>query len=172
MGARVYDPYTGTFTQPDPVQGGGANAYGYTNGDPVNETDLDGRSFEYENPQEEIAEGVRGDGQEGEFTVAGGGVEIDAHDEGTIGDATRDATDTSLFTRHGLNRVIGDGDTRAGVTPAALLDTLNNPDTVTDGIDEKGRPYIELRTANARVIKNPQGRIVSANPLRGAGANR
>jgi hypothetical protein len=44
MGARVYDPYTGTFTQPDPIQGGGANAYGYTDGDPVNETDLDGEA--------------------------------------------------------------------------------------------------------------------------------
>jgi len=44
MGARVYDPYTGTFTQPDPIQGGGANAYGYTNADPVNETDLGGKS--------------------------------------------------------------------------------------------------------------------------------
>jgi hypothetical protein len=42
MGARVYNPYTGTFTQPDPIQGGGANAYGYTDGDPVNETDLTG----------------------------------------------------------------------------------------------------------------------------------
>jgi uncharacterized protein RhaS with RHS repeats len=44
MGARVYDPYTGTFTQPDPIPGGGANAYGYTDGDPVNETDLSGTS--------------------------------------------------------------------------------------------------------------------------------
>jgi hypothetical protein len=44
MGARVYDPYTGTFTQPDPIKGGGANAYGYTDGDPVNETDLSGDS--------------------------------------------------------------------------------------------------------------------------------
>jgi RHS repeat-associated protein len=35
MGARVYDPYTGTFTQPDPIQGGGANAYGYTDGERV-----------------------------------------------------------------------------------------------------------------------------------------
>jgi uncharacterized protein RhaS with RHS repeats len=42
MGARVYNPYTGTFTQPDPIQGGGLNAYGYANGDPVNETDLTG----------------------------------------------------------------------------------------------------------------------------------
>jgi RHS repeat-associated protein len=45
MGARVYDPYTGTFAQPDPIQGGGANAYGYTDGDPVNETDLTGDCF-------------------------------------------------------------------------------------------------------------------------------
>jgi uncharacterized protein RhaS with RHS repeats len=42
MGARVYDPDTGTFLQTDPIQGGGANAYGYTDGDPVNETDLSG----------------------------------------------------------------------------------------------------------------------------------
>jgi uncharacterized protein RhaS with RHS repeats len=44
MGARVYDPYTGTFTQPDPIQGGGATPYGYTDGDPVNETDLGGNT--------------------------------------------------------------------------------------------------------------------------------
>jgi uncharacterized protein RhaS with RHS repeats len=49
MGARVYDPYTGTFTQADPIQGGGANAYGYTNGDPVNMTDLNGQRGSYGN---------------------------------------------------------------------------------------------------------------------------
>jgi uncharacterized protein RhaS with RHS repeats len=42
MGARVYDPYTGTFLQTDPLLRGGANAYGYTDGDPVNQTDLSG----------------------------------------------------------------------------------------------------------------------------------
>jgi hypothetical protein len=42
MGARVYDPYTGAFLQTDPIQGGSANAYGYTSGDPVNELDLTG----------------------------------------------------------------------------------------------------------------------------------
>jgi RHS repeat-associated protein len=42
MGARVYDPYTGTFLQPDPIPGADANNYGYTDGDPVNETDLTG----------------------------------------------------------------------------------------------------------------------------------
>ena len=43
MGARVYDPYTGTFLQTDPIPGADANAYGYTDGDPVNEVDLTGQ---------------------------------------------------------------------------------------------------------------------------------
>jgi hypothetical protein len=43
MGARVYDPYTGTFLQTDPIPGADANAYGYTDGDPVNETDPTGQ---------------------------------------------------------------------------------------------------------------------------------
>ena len=38
----MYDPYTGTFTQPDPIQGGGATPYGYTSGDPINHLDLTG----------------------------------------------------------------------------------------------------------------------------------
>jgi hypothetical protein len=46
MGARVYDPYTGTFTQPDPIPGADASHYGYANGDPVNEIDLTGEQGE------------------------------------------------------------------------------------------------------------------------------
>ena len=60
MGARVYDPYTGTFTQPDPIQGGGANAYGYTDGDPINELDLGG-----EEPGQELIGGGEMDGPGG-----------------------------------------------------------------------------------------------------------
>jgi uncharacterized protein RhaS with RHS repeats len=41
MGARVYDPYTGTFLQPDPLRQG-PTPYGYTDGDPVNKVDLSG----------------------------------------------------------------------------------------------------------------------------------
>jgi RHS repeat-associated protein len=42
MGARSYIPQLGRFLQPDPSPGGSANAYAYTHGNPVNETDLSG----------------------------------------------------------------------------------------------------------------------------------
>jgi hypothetical protein len=43
MGVRTSVPQLGRFLQPDPVQGGSANDYDYTNQDPVNTVDLDGR---------------------------------------------------------------------------------------------------------------------------------
>ena len=46
MGARSYIPQLGRFLQTDPVAGGSANAYAYTNGNPVNETDLTGEYVE------------------------------------------------------------------------------------------------------------------------------
>jgi RHS repeat-associated protein len=45
MGIRLYDPTTGRFLSTDPVPGGSANAYEYGNGDPVNNYDLDGKSW-------------------------------------------------------------------------------------------------------------------------------
>jgi hypothetical protein len=42
MGARSYIPQLGRFLQPDPSPGGSANAYSYTYGNPLNETDLTG----------------------------------------------------------------------------------------------------------------------------------
>jgi RHS repeat-associated protein len=44
MGARSYVPQIARFLQPDPVQGGSANAYTYTFGDPVNSSDPSGAS--------------------------------------------------------------------------------------------------------------------------------
>ncbi len=43
MGARPYVPGLGRFLEVDPIEGGSANDYDYTAGDPVNATDLDGR---------------------------------------------------------------------------------------------------------------------------------
>ena len=42
MGARSYVPEIGRFLQPDPIEGGSANAYAYTYGDPVNSADPSG----------------------------------------------------------------------------------------------------------------------------------
>ncbi len=42
MGARSYVPQLGAFLQPDPQPGGSANAYAYTQGDPLNESDPSG----------------------------------------------------------------------------------------------------------------------------------
>ena len=47
MGARPYHPNLGRFTQVDPVQGGSANDYDYTSGDPVNRFDLDGKCWQF-----------------------------------------------------------------------------------------------------------------------------
>ncbi|MFF2305911.1 DNRLRE domain-containing protein [Streptomyces sp. NPDC058128] len=44
MGVRLYNPTTGRFLSADPVYGGGANAYAYPV-DPINQYDLDGRSW-------------------------------------------------------------------------------------------------------------------------------
>jgi RHS repeat-associated protein len=43
MGVRLYVPTMGRFLQVDPVPGGSANAYDYTNQDPINAFDLDGK---------------------------------------------------------------------------------------------------------------------------------
>ncbi|WP_406386411.1 RHS repeat-associated core domain-containing protein [Streptomyces sp. NBC_01618] len=42
MGVRLYDPSRGRFMQTDPVYGGSANAYDYSNADPCNSTDTNG----------------------------------------------------------------------------------------------------------------------------------
>jgi RHS repeat-associated protein len=42
MGARSYVPSIGRFLQPDPIEGGSANEYAYTYGDPINTADPSG----------------------------------------------------------------------------------------------------------------------------------
>jgi len=48
MGARGYNPITGQFLSPDPVQGGNETPYNYPN-DPLNSSDISGKSKENEN---------------------------------------------------------------------------------------------------------------------------
>jgi RHS repeat-associated protein len=47
LGARSYVPQIGRFLQPDPQPGGSANAYSYTQGDPLNESDPSGELSRY-----------------------------------------------------------------------------------------------------------------------------
>lgn len=82
-------------------------------------------------------------------------------------------TEISGFVRHGINRAIGDGASRVGVKPGAVLDALKNPSKIVKGVDDLGRPFQVFHGADARAVVNPQiGNIVSMNPLLGAGAAR
>ncbi len=45
MGERSYVPQLGRFLQTDPIPGGSANAYAYTNADPINTTDPTGDEY-------------------------------------------------------------------------------------------------------------------------------
>ncbi|WP_434111522.1 hypothetical protein [Methylocaldum sp. GT1TLB] len=84
----------------------------------------------------------------------------------------KDGAEIFGFTRHGIDRVIGDGGKRAGTKPEAILDALKNPTKVKEGIDSQGRPFKFYQGENARVVVNPEtGKVVSTNPLSGAGAN-
>lgn len=99
--------------------------------------------------------------------------------DSVAGDTTitaADGTEVTGYTRHGLNRAIGDGPQatgvaeRAGTDPRAILDALRNPQRVTQGVDQLGRPYKVYTGSGARVVVNPQtGRIISTNPLGRAG---
>jgi hypothetical protein len=97
-------------------------------------------------------------------TVAGG----EAAAEGIL---ASNGTRILGLTRHGVQRVIGDGAKRAGTRPEAILDALRNPRKIIDAVDLKGRPFQIFTGENARVVVNPEtGMIISTNPLSAAGA--
>jgi hypothetical protein len=74
-------------------------------------------------------------------------------------------------TSHGVDRAIGDAAARAGTKPEAILDALQNPRKIVSGVDPQGRPFQRFYGQDARVVVNPQtGKVVSVNPLSGAGA--
>ncbi len=80
----------------------------------------------------------------------------------------KNGTEITGLVRHGVQRAIGDGASRAGVRPQAVLDALKNPNKIVEGVDNQGRPFQIFNGQNARVVVNPQtGKIVSMNPFSG-----
>jgi RHS repeat-associated protein len=77
MGVRSYVPAMGRFTSVDPVVGGSATAYDYSNADPVNGLDLDGRQARWRNPwsmfNEFLNHGVEKKAKEGAKDIANAG---------------------------------------------------------------------------------------------------
>jgi hypothetical protein len=69
------------------------------------------------------------------------------------------------YTKHGLNRAIGDGLGVQGTSIKAILDALKDPTKVTSGIDDLGRSFTKYRGKDAIVVINPTtGNIISAIP--------
>lgn len=75
------------------------------------------------------------------------------------------------FTKHGIDRAVGDGAKRAGTKPAAMLDALKNPVKISDKVDSEGRVSRRYIGEQGRVVVNPEtGKVISTNPTSGAGA--
>jgi hypothetical protein len=70
------------------------------------------------------------------------------------------------FTGHGVDRAIGNGSDRAGVSPQGILDALKNPLKIGDvKIDQLGRQSQRFIGEMGEVVVNPQtGKIISVNP--------
>ncbi|MFA6095085.1 MAG: RHS repeat-associated core domain-containing protein [Candidatus Paceibacterota bacterium] len=193
FGARDYDAQTGRWTAKDPIEfdGGDTNLFGYVANDPVNFIDPQGLDICAVNGmREECATGMRpppeGTPTTGPLSPMAGPVGAAAAADAVstlycpeLGVAAKagkilakDGTEILGFTKHGINRVIGDGGKRAGTKPDAFLDAVKNPTKIKDGVDTQGRPYRVYQGQDARVVINPNtGQVVSTNPLSGAGAN-
>lgn len=88
------------------------------------------------------------------------------------GIVAKDGTKITGLTKHGVDRVIGDGGKRAGTKPTAILDALKNPSKVKEGVDSQGRAFKVYTGEKARVVVNPDnGKIISTNPLSREGAH-
>jgi len=92
--------------------------------------------------------------------------------EKNAGIFAQNGTKVSGFTRHGIDRAVGDTYDRAGTTPKAILDALKSPLKIESRRDAAGLPAQIFFGRDARVIVNPDtGQIVSVNPLSSIGAH-
>ena len=84
----------------------------------------------------------------------------------------KDGLEINGFTRHGIERAIGDSASRRGVKPRAILDAIKDPLKVVEKVDSNGRATRKYIGLNAEVVVNPEtGRVVTLYPVTGAGAN-
>lgn len=88
------------------------------------------------------------------------------------GIVAKDGTAITGLTKHGVDRVIGDGAKRGGTKPDAILDAVKNPAKIREGVDTLGRPFKVYSGESARVVINPKtGKIISTNPLSREGSH-
>jgi hypothetical protein len=107
----------------------------------------------------------------GQVATGGRGASVAKAAKGA-GIVAKDGTAITGLTKHGINRVIGDGTKRAGTKPDAILDAVKNPAKIKEGVDNLGRPFKVYTGENARVVINPEtGKIISTNPLSRDGAH-
>ena len=172
MGVRLYTPVLGRFLSVDPVEGGSANTYDYTNADPINEIDLDGkwsrkRAWNWvKRNKYNIALTAAG-------FIPGVGVGVMAYRSlrgaQTAYKAARYLAGPSRniagHTRHGLNRAIGMQ--RPGVSHRAMLDAVRSGKRSL-GIGTRGHTWRHTGR-DAVVILNRQGCVVSCWPRGRAG---
>ena len=116
--------------------------------------------------------GGRGGAASGGIGVGVGSLLPRGATDGGITITASDGADITGFKSHGIDRVIGDGAGRAGTTPQAILNAFKNPNSITEGVDDLGRPFKIYTGNDARVVINPPtGQVVSVNPMSGAGAS-
>jgi RHS repeat-associated protein len=157
MGARSYVPQIGRFLQNDPIPGGSANPYAYTNGNPINETDLTGdyvennysaRIFAEEDneaiEQEAAREAAAREIAEREAAIAAAEAELQAKETaeqastnpqnqaaaGPLGGSPGWACGYAATTGQEDPECGGGGSSGGVINPASLLKAIGSPDEV------------------------------------------
>jgi RHS repeat-associated protein len=181
---RNYSPMLGRYAEPDPLGFvNNASTYAYVTDNPISFTDatgldqtLGGYPSSYF-PQIDPYEASIG------MSVLAGAVIPELFLNMAIPAETaitstqyciiaKNGTKITGFTKHGINRAIGDTYNRAGTRPEAILDALKNPQQIQSRINASGQPSQIFIGENARVVVNPQtNKIITTNPLSGIGAH-
>jgi RHS repeat-associated protein len=126
MGARTYIPQLGRFLQTDPQPGGSANAYAYTDDNPINEADPSGEwSYNYENAETgEAAPGTPRSGN-GPGAIAPPPADLQAEAEMAV-DPPWDAASASTEAPEVVGEWLQPGEAGGQVEPVAAREIGND----------------------------------------------